>query len=74
MRKKQVSRKVRYIKARVWLFVCFFCSAKKGVAYLQKKTCGKGEKWSLHYHHGNVLRDQVTLHVLSFSLRILQVG
>ena len=72
MRKKQVSRKVRYIKARVCLFV--FCSANKGVVYLQKKMCGKGEMWSLHYHHGNVLRDQVTPHVLIFSLRILQAG
>ena len=25
------------------------------------KMCGKGEMWSLHYHHdGNVMRDQVT--------------
>ena len=41
------------------------------------KMCGKGEMWSLHYHHGNLLRDQVTLHVPVFFyyyLRILQAG
>ena len=36
--------------------------------------CGKCELWSLHYQHGNVLRDQVTPHVLIFSLRILRAG
>ena len=53
------------------------------------KMCGKGEMWSLHYHHdGNVMRDQVTpqfpvllllLLLLLFIylfiyLRILQAG
>ena len=65
--KKQVSRKVRYIKAQFVFF--FFCSANKGVVSLQIKMCGKGEMWSVHYHHGNVLRDQVTPHVLIFFLK-----
>ena len=68
--KKQISRKVRYIKA----FFAIFLLCNKGVVYLQKKTCGKGEMWSLHYHHANELRDQVTLHDRIFSLRILQAG
>ena len=53
------------------------------------KMCGKGEMWSLHYHHdGNVMRDQVTPQVpvlllllllllfiyLFIYLRILQAG
>ena len=54
------------------------------------EMCGKGEMWSLHYHHdGNVMRDQVTPQVpvllllllfislfiyLFIYLRILQAG
>ena len=55
-------------------FFAIFLLCNKGVVYLQKKTCGKGEMWSLHYHHANELRDQVTLHDRIFSLRILQAG
>ena len=36
------------------------------MVYLQRNMCGKGEMWSLHYRHGNVLRDQVTFHVFFF--------
>ena len=36
------------------------------------KMWGKGEMWSLHYHHGNLLRDQVTLHVPVFFLLLFK--
>ena len=55
-------------------FFAIFLLCNKGVVYLQKQTCGKGEMWSLHYHHANELRDQVTLHDRFFSLRILKAG
>ena len=36
------------------------------------KMCGKGEMWSLHYHHdGNVMRDQVTPQVPVLLLILL---
>ena len=36
------------------------------------KMCGKGEMWSLHYHHdGNVMRDQVTPQVPVLLLLLL---
>ena len=70
--KKQVRRNFRYLKAQVCLCCCCCCcccSANKWVGLSSKKKCGKGEMWSLHYQHANVLRDQGTLHDCIFFFK-----